>query len=251
VIPVSISASFYRDQEGNIEASVINLRDITDRKHAEKTLHKHAETQEVLLREVNHRVKNNLSAIIGMLYKEQDRAEEYGLTPYSDVLGDLVGRVEGLSTVHSLLSASGWQPLLLTELCEQVVNSALHVIPLDKKYSLDVKASPLRVSSDQAHHLTLVINELTTNTIKHALNGNDGIQIGVDFIRDGKMVQIVFRDDGPGYPQDMIEKDFSRASIGFDLILGIVTESLRGNVRLDNDHGAVTTVTFKIEEVEE
>ena len=251
VIPVSISASFYRDQEGNIEASVINLRDVTDQKHAEEALRKHAETQEVLLREVNHRVKNNLSAIIGMLYKEQERAEEYGLTPYLDVLGDLVGRVEGLSMVHSLLSASGWRPLLLTGLCEQVVNSALQVIPLDKKISLDVRASPLRVSSDQAHHLTLVVNELATNTIKHALKARDSVQIRVDFIRNGKMVQIVFRDDGPGYPQDMIEKNFSRASIGFDLILGIVTESLRGNVQLDNDNGAVTTVTFKIEEVKE
>ena len=60
-----------------------------------------------------------------------------------------------------------------------------------------------------------------------------------------------FGADGPGYPQGMIEKDFSRASIGFDLIFGIVNESLRGTVRLDNDNGAVTTVTFKIEEVEE
>ena len=237
--------------DGEIDGRVWSFRDVTEKRRAEEELRKHAETQQVLLREVNHRVKNNLSAIIGMLYKEQDQAEKYGRTSYLDMLGDLVGRLQGLSTVHSLLSASGWRPLLLTELCEQVINSVLQVIPLDKKFSLDVKASPLRVSSDQAHHLTLVINELATNTIKHALKGRDDVQVDVDFIRDGEMVQIVFRDNGPGYPQDMIEKNFSRASIGFDLILGIVTESLRGNVQLGNDNGAVTTVTFKNKDVDE
>jgi len=211
----------------------------------EDALRQHAELQKVLLREVNHRVKNNLSAIIGMLYMEKDHAEGQGDASYLNVLGDLVGRVEGLLTVHSLLSASGWHPLNLTELCEQVVNGSLQGVPLDKTVSVDVNRSTESISSNQAHHLTLVINELATNTVKHALAENDAVKIHMDIFREGEDVHIVFRDDGPGYPRAMMEGDLRRAGVGFDLIVGIVRETLRGRVRLDNDNGAVTTLVFK------
>jgi len=226
-------------------------RDITIQNQKEEELLKHAETKEVLLREVNHRVKNNLSAIMGMIYKEEDRAEEHGSKQDVEMLRDLVGRVKGLSTVHSLLSSSGWQPLLLTELCEKVISSALQGLSSDEKPSLDIAKFPVKISSDQAHHLTLVINELTTNSIKHGLKGPDGIHIGVGFNKEGKRVQIIYRDNGPGYPKDMVEKKISPTGIGFDLILGIVNESLGGNVQIDYDNGAVTTITFNIDEVEE
>lgn len=235
----------------DIEQIVVTFIDITERKKTENAIIKHAEIQEVLLREVNHRVKNNLSALMGMLYKEQDRAEEHGFKQDVEMLRELVGRVKGLAVVHSLLSSSGWQPLLLTELCEKVISSALQGLSSDEKSFLDIANFPVKVSSDQAHHLTLVINELTTNAIKHGLKESDGIHIGVDFNRDGKMVQIIFRDNGPGYPQDIIEKKISQTGIGFDLIWGIVTESLGGSVHLDYDNGAVTTITFHIDEVKE
>jgi len=243
IFPIEVSTSSLKIN-GKWHAAGI-IRDISGRKQTEEDLQKYSEIQEVLLREVNHRVKNNLSAIIGMLYKEQERTETYGTTSYLDIFGDLIGRVEGLSTVHSLLSKSGWRPLLLTELCEQVINAALQGIPPDKKIALDVKASSLRVNSNQAHHLTLVINELATNALKHALGERDAVRISVEFLRDDEMIRIIFRDNGPGYPEEMIDGNFNRASVGFNLILGIIKESLRGEVQLENDNGAVTTIMFK------
>lgn len=224
-------------------------RDITERKRAEEELRKYSETQEVLVQEVNHRVKNNLSAIIGMLYKEQDRAKAEGVTDLNGIR-DLQGRIEGLSTVHSLLSASSWRPLLLSQLCEEVINAALQGVPLDTKILMKIKDSPVRVNSNQAHHLTLLINELATNTIKHALVKRDRVSIGVEIYHDNNNVRIVYRDDGSGYPEEMIAGDMSHTSVGFDIIKGIVKKSLRGKVLLENNNGAVTVIVFSLEDVE-
>jgi len=239
------------DDNGNLIAGFVAFPDITELKRSEATLKRYADTQAVLLREVNHRVKNNLSAIIGMLLKERDRTDAEGVSTYLDVLGDLIARIEGLSTVHSMLSASGWSPLNLTELCERIILTALQSHYKNKTVSVVVNDSDITVSSNQAHHLTLVINELTTNVIKHALSEGETGQISVNILRDDKTVRIVFRDDGPGYPEEIVAGDLSSANIGFDLILGIVNESLRGKVLFENDNGATTTIVFKLETLDE
>ncbi len=245
LIDVNISASRFNDHENNPAGMLVILRDITERKLAEEKLRKYAETQEVLLREVNHRVKNNLTAIVGMLLKEQDRAEAEEMADYINALAGLQGRIEGLSTVHTLLSASGWRPLLLSRLCEEVIHAALQGVPFDVNISMNIQDSPIRVNSNQAHHLTLVINELVTNTLKYARGDRDSVRIAVEILQENKNVQIAFCDDGPGYPQEMTEGNFTRANIGFELINGIVGESLRGRVILNNENGAVTTIVFK------
>jgi len=220
--------------------------DITDRKKAEKKIKKYAETQEVLAREVNHRVKNNLFAIIGMLHKEQKRALAQGL-PSLPVIKAMEGRIRGLATVHGLLSQGGWQPLQLSALCEQIISATLHNLTLSRKADLNVAASTVFVNGSQAHYLAIVINELATNTIKHALSNRETVQINVDIKQRKDDVRICFCDDGPGYPQELTDGDFNNSGIGFELIQGIVRHSLRGEVRIKNDNGAKTIINFKLE----
>ncbi|MCJ7615032.1 MAG: transporter substrate-binding domain-containing protein, partial [Desulfobacterales bacterium] len=198
----------------------------------QKNVVKYLETQTVLLREVNHRVKNNLSAIIGMLYIEQDRAKAKGKADYSDALNNLIGRIEGLSTVHSLLSASGWQPLLLTELCDQLISSVLVSASPGKTISFDIDSSKVRVNSNQAHNLALVINELAMNTLKHALAESESTKIRVRIEKKEDLISIIFKDDGPGFPQNIITKGEKAANVGLELIFGIVKKNLRGEVML-------------------
>jgi two-component sensor histidine kinase len=194
-------------------------------------------TQEVLL-----------SAIISILHKEEDRAREKGLTDCLYILRALAGRIEGLATVHSLLSASGWRPLFLSELCEQVIRMALYGLPLSKTVRLDIHNSPLRVNSNQAHQLALVINEIATNSIKHALQERDEARIEVGFDSDAQNIHVRFRDDGPGYPAEILAGDLSSTCVGLDLVHGIVSKTLRGSVNLGNDKGAVSCISFRRDE---
>jgi PAS domain S-box-containing protein len=239
-----VSTSPVRDETGKTIQVVHISRDITERRRAEEELKEYAETQKVLLSEVNHRVKNNLSAIISMLHIEEDRAEAEGLQTLP-VLRDLEGRIMGLSTVHGMLSASAWRPLRLSQLCEEVVRGALKSVPLTKKVEFSITPANERINSRQAHHLTLVLNELATNSAKHALKGRDYVRIDIGIERKDGYVLLRFRDNGPGYPEEMLKGDFSRTGVGFDLINGIARKSLHGRLELKNDNGAVTTVAFR------
>jgi GAF domain-containing protein len=202
-----------------------------------------AELKTTLLNEVNHRVQNNLAAIIGLLYAERRHIGMEDQAAYQSIMQDLVNRVQGLSTVHSLLSASEWTPLRLSKLATQVIHSSLRALPRGKRVSVDVSASPVRVTSDQAHNLALVINELTTNTVKHALQERDTGHITVHIALEDATVLFEFRDDGPGHPKEVLQLEHH--TVGFDLIQTLVRHGLRGEVTLHNDHGAVTIVRFK------
>jgi PAS domain S-box-containing protein len=224
---------------GHIAAAVENAR-------LYEQARQDAETRSVLLREVNHRVKNNLTAIAGLLYAERRHAGVENHAVYQSIMQELVNRVQGLATVHSLLSASEWAPVPLSELATQIIRSSLQMLPRGKCVSVDVTPSPVRVTSDQAHDLALVINELATNTIKHATQEHDTVHIAVRIRLDddsaARTVLFEFRDDGPGYPADVLRLE--RLSVGFDLIQNIVHSSLRGELTLHNDRGAVAEIRF-------
>ncbi|OQY17989.1 MAG: hypothetical protein B6I35_13715 [Anaerolineaceae bacterium 4572_32.2] len=203
-----------------------------------------AETKSVLLREVNHRVKNNLTGIMGLLYTARNRVMVEDQATYRSTMDDLINRVRGLSTAHDLLSASGWAPLRLSDLAARVINVSLEALPHDKHVSVNVLSSSARVTPDQAYNLALVLGELTTNTAKHTLAERDTAQITFQITlndRDGIVCE--FRDDGPGYPKDILRLEHS--NVGFDLIQNIVRKGLRGELTLYNDHGAVAVIRFE------
>ncbi len=213
-----------------------------------------AETKSILLNEVNHRVKNNLSAIIGLLYAERRHLAEKDRPAYQAAIQDVINHVQGLATVHTLLSASGWKPLLLSNLLDQVIRAALQSLPLNRHISVKVPPSPLQVTSKQANSLALVINELATNTIKYGLPEHEAAQITIGLTVEQPLnsaepqILVEFRDNGPGFPEDVLH--LRQHSVGLYLIQRIVRQDLKGNVTWHNDHGAVTSIRFKAEAIQ-
>jgi len=193
-------------------------------------------------------VETSLTAIIGLLYAEQQHAAQTNKPCYSESMNSLISRVQGLVTVHNLLSASEWQPLDLSNLTRQVIHSALQALPPDRKATVTVSASSVRVTPKQANNLAMVINELATNAVKHAPPAaHHPLQITVDIRQQGETVRIEFRDNGPGYPPALLENLAAHSNVGFDLIHNIVQKSLRGSLLLGNDDGAVTVIQFPLE----
>ncbi len=202
-----------------------------------------AETKSTLLREVNHRVKNNLTAIVGLLYAERRHAGLENQAVYQAILQDLINRVQGLATVHSMLSASEWAPLLLSELIEQVTQSTLETLPQGHRVLVTVPTSTVRVTPDQARDLALVINELTTNVVKHALDDRAGVQMTASITRQEEQIVLNLRDNGPGYPDHVLQRE--GYSVGLDLVHAIGRRNLQGNVSLSNEGGAVIRIAFR------
>ncbi len=210
---------------------------------------KDAETKTVLLQEVNHRVKNNLAAITGMLFIEQRHA---ATSPQrrtdAAILNDIVNRIKGLSIVHDMLSGSDWSPQPLSKLTQQLINSALQVMPSDRQMSVDILAdAPVVVLPKEAHHLALVINELSTNVVKYVIPVKETakITVRINSDPDKKTVLFEFRDNGPGFPETVLNS--GSRNVGMYLLENTVRHSLRGEITFDNDNGAVVTIQFSQE----
>lgn len=210
-----------------------------------------AETKSMLLNEVNHRVKNNLSAIIGLLYTEQRHAGLRDQATYRSIMKDLINRVRGLATVHNLLSAAEWSPLLLSDLVTRIVHSSLQALGSQVHIAVDVAASPALVTPNQANSLALIINELVTNAVKHAWTDappdSPAPQLTANIALEEDTILFEFRDNGRGYPPQILQADQAFHSVGFDLIQSLVQIGLRGDLALSNEGGAVTLIRFKVQ----
>ena len=207
-----------------------------------------AVTKEVLFSEANHRVKNNLTAIMGILALEIQQ-------PYSKeidfhaLLRDLLGRIQGMATVHNLLSETEWAPLPLARFIEEIAYTALGGSPFRQAISVKVlsEQKSLLIAPRQANSLAILINELTTNSIKHAFrekrSGSILVQISLEN-EDDRQVKIIFSDDGPGWPAEVL--DGERSGVGVRLMRLLVRGPLIDDLAFYNDGGAVAEVQFRL-----
>ncbi len=207
-----------------------------------------AETKATLLGEVNHRVKNNLAAIIGLLYAQMDRPEAAVQPEYQEAILEVTRRVEGLAVVHRMLSASQWMPLRLDQLAERIIGTTLQTVPAGQ-LTIAVAPSPVCVSPDQAHSLALVLSELALNVGKHALPAGRPVHLTVSATVENKSAVLIFRDNGPGYSEEVLAG--WRAGVGLGLLRNLVTQNLRGQLTLRNEAGAVAEIRFPLAEAAE
>jgi PAS domain S-box-containing protein len=201
-----------------------------------------AEIKETLLQEANHRVKNNLSTIIGLLYAEYRHTQDENQPIFQDIMQNLIGRVQGLATVHSLLSATQWTQISLSQLTRQVIETALRGLPPKQRVQVEVSPSPVQITPQQANNLALVINELTTNTVKYTLTDSQPGRITVFIATTKDTVCLEFHSSGPGYPPEVRNRQWR--NVGLYLVENIVQKGLHGSVTFSNNFGAVTTIIF-------
>lgn len=207
---------------------------------------KDAKTKATLLHEVNHRVKNNLASIIGLLYAEQRLSNPNRKMNGHALTQTLINRVQGLATVHDLLSETEWNPLLLSELASQIIHHAIRALSPHHRVSIEIISSTsVRVSPKQANSLALIINELATNSIKYALPHRTSPQIIGRIVPNDDGISFEYRDNGPGYPDEVLQGH--KQNMGLYLIENMVTMDLDGELELNNNGGAVTVIKFASE----
>jgi PAS domain S-box-containing protein len=203
-----------------------------------------AKVKSRLLRETNHRVKNNLLSLRGMLRVERrlmPQAERPGVAAY---LGRIDSHVQGLLAAHELLSSSQWGSLDAETLARALVQTALEAAGAQARFSVETHGAGVRFSPRQVSALALVISELATNSAKHASPGGAKLVIQTRARPDGEWVVFEYRDSGDGYPPAALE---AKGGLGLGLLHEIVEGTLRGTMRLFNEGGAVTEIRIRAE----
>ena len=243
-----------RPGESTTYAVVATLTDITERIEQQRKLKAllaqmewDAKTKGDLLREVNHRVTNNLSSILGLFVSER-RALDSAVRPaVQPVLDRLTQRIHGLLTAHRILSESQWTPVRVDKLAEKIVMAALSADPSYQKAQLSIEPSTAEVSPRQAGSLALVLNELTTNSVKHGRPQEQMLALEIKANVEDGFVILCYCDNGPGFPEDVIAG--TRGNIGQRLIQQLVTGSLQGSLTMCNDSGGVVILRFPTEDL--
>ena len=231
------------------------MSDITQRKLAEAQVQelllqtqRDAQTKAELLKEVNHRVKNSLLAILGLAATEQRHLSAEEKPVVRRFTENFRRRIGGLLQAHQLLSASQWAPLPVNQLAWKTIQSALATAPSSCSVTVNLQPSAVKISPRQASNLALVFNELATNTVKYALANRTTAVITFAATATESLIRLEYRDDGPGYPPEVLRQE--RWSVGMILVRDLTTQTLRGNLTISNDNGAVTVLEIKTEEVD-
>lgn len=191
-----------------------------------------------LLRETHHRIKNSLQMVASILNLQ---ARKHKDTEAGEILGENVGRVLAIATIHDILTQlhDRTEGIGSLTLLEKLVAGLPVFIPDEKAITLTVEGDNVELSGSQASSVALVVNELITNAIKYAFAGRDGGRITVSFRAGQRFHTVTVADDGAGLSPDFADKD----RLGLRIAETTVRTKLKGDFHVHSDPGG-TRISF-------
>jgi PAS domain S-box-containing protein len=238
----SVCAVTVRDEKGKIRYFDGIVEDITERKEAEEMLKTSLVEKELLLREIHHRVKNNLQIISSLLNLQSRHVKD---EPALDMFHESRDRVRSMALVHEKLYKS--DDLANVDFCEYIRSLGRHLLMSyginSTAIDLDVSVRDVFLDINTSIPCGLIINELISNSLKHAFSGRAQGKICVVLRseKNGKL-KLLVSDDGVGLPKGL---DVTQTeSLGLQLVTMLV-EQLQGTLNLDNNKGAAFEIVFE------
>jgi PAS domain S-box-containing protein len=218
-----------RNRRGDVVGAVNMLIDIGDRKQAESR-------QMLLLRELNHRVKNNMQMLQSLLSSAQRGTTNQEARA---VLADATQRVAAMAAAQQVLYEEH-QPTRFEarDFLESV--SATARSGFNKKVDIVIETASGMLANDVAMPLALILNELLTNAVKHGINGSGEGTVRVGLCDDAEGCRLWVHDPGPGFDLSTAKR---KRSSGLGLVAGLARQ-LGGSLAVEREHGARCVVRF-------
>jgi PAS domain S-box-containing protein len=221
--------------------------DITERKHLAEEISASLLEKETLIKEIHHRVKNNMQVISSLLLLQRKRITD---EKTREMFRESENRIFSIALVHeklyrsSSLSKVDFQDYI--RLMGDYLFTSFGVKP--GRLSLDIKADRIYLPIDKAIPISLITNELITNSLKHAFPDQRKGSITISITQDKETYRFIFHDDGIGFPPDL---DFKNTeSLGMQIINGLVGQIL-GSITLTQEKGSTFEIVFKIIDITE
>lgn len=237
-IPVLYNATTYKDESGRVIGVFAAARDINELKKAEDKLKSSLNEKELLLKEVHHRVKNNMQ-IISSLLSLQSKYINDDLT--IQVLKESEVRIKAMALVHESiylsdnLSSIPFQSYVQRLVMDIIIHySAQWITP---KFNIE----DIIFNIETAIPCGLIVTELVTNSIKYAFLEDEGV-ISVEFTREMDKLKLTVSDNGRGLPEHLLHEKSD--SLGL-LLVEMLVNQLEGELKIDNRNGTTFTVIFK------
>jgi len=231
------------DPAGVMVGFSLFCRDVTKRKQAEELVRASLKEKEVLLREIHHRVKNNMQVIVSLLRMHSRRIDDARLVQIFD---DCRCRVNAMTLIHEALYLSKDLAgidfeVYLKKLCRNL--SQTHGAS-GKGIKVTVELCDVALDMDQGSAVGMVISELVSNAFKHAFLPGKGGSVSVSLsCFDEKEVELIVKDDGKGLPPEI--DTLNTKSLGLRLAVATITRELGGSIKVERNGGTRFIIHFK------
>jgi PAS domain S-box-containing protein len=239
VMPVEINARMY-EYDGN-KAYLSFVRDITERNKMENRILSSLEEKEVLLREIHHRVKNNMTVISSMLaLQSRFISNDHDRQMFDEARA----RIKTMAIIHEKLYQSGDMSKIKTsDYLGDILNEITTSYAINNgRITVRTDIQDITLSIDSAIPFGLILNELVSNAMKHAFpelrQGEIKVDIALSITND---IRLSVADNGVGLPDDLASR--KSASLGLNIVDALVRQ-VRGELKLHKDSGTRFDITF-------
>jgi two-component system sensor kinase len=224
------------DENGSILEWIGMNQDVTERKQAEEKVKKSLKEKELLLKEIHHRVKNNLQLISSLLHLQSLQTDIQS----SEALKESRNRIRSIALVYEILyGAEDLSKISANEYLRKLVKSILDTSKGNISAKFDIDETSFEIN--KAITCGIIVNELVTNAIKHAFPAGEG-NISVTLHTVGDKQELAIRDDGIGMPPNF--RLGESKSLGLKLVKSL-TEQLEGELEYTNGIGTELKISFK------
>jgi two-component sensor histidine kinase len=198
-------------------------------------------TKDATIREIHHRVKNNLQTVSALLRLQARRIEDPGA---SAALNEAVRRIASIALVHETLSSSRDSSVAFDDVLDNLLSHALELSPRMSELRVERSGVVGSLEPRIATPLALVITELIHNALEHGL-ATEGSALGIHAKQNGNELSVVISDDGVGFPDGF---DIATSpNLGLQIVRTLTENELRGHLQLEtDDQQTKVTLTFPV-----
>jgi PAS domain S-box-containing protein len=220
-----------------IEGVVI---DVTDRKEAEDGLRQSLHEKDMLIKEVHHRVKNNLAVIQSLLALQSRKTDD---SSSRELLRESESRVRSMGMIHGMLYQSDdFRRVDAARYLRSLVSQIMNTYRMSESMAhADLRLDAISLDVDTLIPCGLIVNELVSNALKYAFPPGSTGTLLVELVRDGNRLRLSVSDNGPGLAPD-IDPSFAK-TLGLRLVASLC-QQLDGTLSVDRAGGTSFTITF-------
>ena len=220
--------------------ALVLVRDITEVRRRDRALI----TKDATIREIHHRVKNNLQTVAALLRLQ---ARRVGLPDARAALEESVRRVASIALVHETLSMSSDEAVEFDGIVDRVASAASEVAADESKVTMRREGTFGVLPAELATPLVMVLNELLLNAAEHAFAPGASGSVVITVFRERRQLEVHVTDDGQGLPHGFDPESSGR--LGLQIVRTLVTGELRGtiDIRETGNGGTVARLVFPLE----